>query len=98
MGIVYRQVLETKHTNIIVGEARVDGGIMTLCVPVLGHDIIKFGGIPFSLLGKKNMRERRPFMISVRTCIGQIGKSVMKRERDDVSFRSGNGTETTKCG
>ena len=44
------------------------------------------------------MREGRPFMVGVRAGIGQIGKTVVKRKRDDVSFRSGNGTKTTKCG
>ena len=98
MGIVDRQVLETEHTNIIIGETRVDGGIMTVCVPVVGHYIIELGGIPFGLLGKENMRERRPFVVGVRACIGEIGKSVVKRERDDVAFRGGNGTKTTKGG
>ena len=37
-------------------------------------------------------------MVRVRAGIGQIGKSVMKRERYDVAFRSGNGAKTTKCG
>ena len=37
-----RQVLETEHTNIIIGETRVDRWIMAVGVPVVGHDIIEF--------------------------------------------------------
>ena len=91
-------MLETEHPNIIVWETGVDGWIMTCCVPVGRHDIIKLGGIPFSLLSEENMREGRPFMVGVRSSIGEIGKSVVKCERDDVAFWSGNGTKTTKCG
>ena len=71
---------------------------MTFGVPVGRHDIIELGGVPFSLLSEEHMREGRPFMVGVRACIGEIGKSVVKCERDDVAFRSANGAKTTKCG
>ena len=91
--------METEHTNITVWETRIDWWIMTLCVPVLGHDIVELGGVPFSLLSEENMRKGRPFMVGVRAGIGEIvGKSVVKCERYDVAFWSGNGAKTTKCG
>ena len=71
---------------------------MTFGVPVGRHDIIELGGVPFSLLSEEHMRKGRPFMVGVRTGIGEIGKSVVKCERYDVAFWSGNGAKTTKCG
>ena len=75
--------METEHTNIIVWETGIDGWVMMFGVPIGRHDIIEFGGVPFSLLSEENMREGRPFMVSVRASIGEIGKSVVKCERDD---------------